>query len=116
MPLLTTRVVSTGSYSTTKGNYSITYGDALLTYTDKIAKDIDFSLTGGFQSRSENYNDQYAATKDGLISENWFALSNSVGTIDNGLDVNVPRTKRQKLLKYAYLGYREHLLQRLPIP
>lgn len=95
---------STGSYSTTKGNYSITYGDALLTYTDKISKDIDFSLTGGFQSRSENYNDQYAGTKDGLISENWFALSNSVGTIDNGLDVNVPKTKRQTLLKYAYLG------------
>ncbi len=96
--------ISTGSYSTTKGNYSITYGDALLTYTDKITSDIDFSLTGGFQSRSENYNDQYAGTKDGLISENWFALSNSVGTIDNGLDVNVPRTKRQTLLKYAYLG------------
>lgn len=95
---------STGAYSTVKGNYSITYGDALLTYTDKISSDIDFSLTGGFQSRSENYNDQFAGTRDGLISENWFALSNSVGTVDNGLDPNAPRSRRQHLLKYAYLG------------
>ncbi|EDM34579.1 putative outer membrane protein [Pedobacter sp. BAL39] len=92
---------STGSYSTRKGNYAITYGDALLTYNDKITSDIDFSLTGGFQSRSERYDDQYASTANGLISENWFSLRNSVGVLDNSLG---DRTKRQELLKYAYVG------------
>ncbi len=92
---------STGAYSTAKGNYAITYGDALLTYTDKLTSDIDFSLTGGFQSRSESYTDQFTGTTQGLISENWFALSNSVGILDNSLG---SKTRRQELLKYAYLG------------
>lgn len=95
---------STGSYAAIKGNYGIVYGDALLTYSDKIASDFDFSLTGGFQSRSETYKDQYASTSNGFISENWFTLSNSLGIIDNGLDPNNLKTKRQELLKYAYVG------------
>lgn len=92
---------STGSYSVSKGNYAITYGDALLTYNDKISSDIDFSLTGGFQSRAEKYNDQYSGTQQGLISENWFSLANSVGVLDNSIG---SKTKRQELLKYAYIG------------
>ncbi len=95
---------STGSYAVSKGNYNILYGDALLTYADKISTDFDFSLTGGFQSRSEDYKDQYASTVQGLISENWFTLNNSVAVIDNGLDPNNLKTKRQELLKYAYIG------------
>jgi len=103
-PLLYNGTSSTGSYAAIKGNYSILYGDALLTYSDKIASDFDFSLTGGFQSRSESYKDQYASTTNGFISENWFSLTNSLGTIDNGLDPNNLKTKRQELLKYAYVG------------
>ncbi|MCX2484775.1 SusC/RagA family TonB-linked outer membrane protein [Pedobacter sp. MR2016-24] len=93
---------STGSYALSTGAYNIVYGDALLTYTDKIASDFDFSLTGGFQSRSEHYKDQYASTASGLISENFFALSNSLGVINNGLSDG--KTRRQELLKYAYVG------------
>ncbi|MGX5689129.1 SusC/RagA family TonB-linked outer membrane protein [Arcticibacter tournemirensis] len=93
---------STGGYSTSKGVYSILYGDVLLTYSGKVANDFDWSLTGGFQSRSENYKDQFAGTENGLISENWFTLSNSVGVLNNGLSDG--RTKRQELLKYAYVG------------
>lgn len=92
---------STGQYSTSKGIYSIIYGDALLTYSNKLSNDFDFSITGGFQSRNEKYKDQYASTSQGLISENWFTLSNSVGILDNSLG---DKTKRQELLKYAYVA------------
>jgi iron complex outermembrane receptor protein len=88
---------STGAYNTSKGNYSITYGDALLTYNNKVGSDFDYSVSGGFQSRTEKYKDQNSYTKDGLVTENWFSLNNSYG---------VPTTSatRREMMKYAYLG------------
>ncbi len=88
---------SSGGYNTSKGQYSILYGDALLTYSNQVGEEFDFSLSGGFQSRSENYRDQSSGTTGGLVTENWFSLSNSYG---------IPTTSsgRKELLKYAYLG------------
>jgi iron complex outermembrane recepter protein len=90
---------STGSYSTSQGMYSVLYGDALATYYTKFGTDVDFSLSGGFQSRSESYKDQTASTQGGLVTENWFSLSNSYNINNNSFS-----GARKELLKYAYLG------------
>ncbi|MEH3112846.1 SusC/RagA family TonB-linked outer membrane protein [Pedobacter terrae] len=88
---------STGSYTTTQGQYAVLYGDALLTYSNKIGEDFGISLSGGYQGRKETYKDLKSNTRDGLVTENFFALSNSF---------NVPETTeaRKEQLKYAYLG------------
>lgn len=88
---------SSGTYSVQAGNYSLFYGDGLLVYNNKIGKDIDFSVTGGFQGRSEKYLDQTSSTASGLVTENWFSISNSYA------QATVKATRRE-LLKYAYLG------------
>lgn len=88
---------STGKYEVSKGLYSIVYGDALLTYADKFSEDFDFSLSGGFQSRMENYDDQMSRTEGGLVSANWFSLTNSFGQA-------VTTHTRKQMMKYAYLG------------
>lgn len=96
---------STGAYSVSKGQYSILYGDALLTYSNDLGADWNASVSGGFTSRSERYRDQYTSTTSGLVSENWFTLSNSFGILDNGTtDPNNLRTRRQELLKYGFMG------------
>ncbi|MGY0035375.1 TonB-dependent receptor plug domain-containing protein [Pedobacter sp. NJ-S-72] len=88
---------STGGYTTTQGQYGILYGDALLTYSNKIGKDLNLSVSGGYQARNETYKDQKSNTKDGLVSENWFAITNSYGIAETS-------DTRKKQLKYAYLG------------
>jgi iron complex outermembrane receptor protein len=88
---------STGAYSVSKGNYAVLYGDVLATYSNKLNENFDYSVSAGFQSRREDYKDQTSTTKDGLVAENWFAISNSYG-IASGT------SKRSELLKYAYLG------------
>lgn len=88
---------STGNYTTTQGQYAILYGDALLTYSNKIGKDLDVSVSGGYQGRQETYKDLQSNTRDGLVSENWFALSNSFGIAET-------KETRKEQLKYAYLG------------
>ncbi|GGH22401.1 SusC/RagA family TonB-linked outer membrane protein [Sphingobacterium alkalisoli] len=88
---------STGKFEVSKGQYSIVYGDALLTYSDKISDDFDFSLSGGFQSRMENYDDQMSRTEGGLVSANWFSLNNTFGQA-------VTTHTRKEMIKYAYFG------------
>ncbi|QNK64592.1 SusC/RagA family TonB-linked outer membrane protein [Pedobacter sp. PAMC26386] len=88
---------STGGYTTTQGQYAILYGDALLTYSNKIGKDLNLSVSGGYQGRNEKYKDQQSNTKDGLVSENWFSLNNSFGVVET-------TDNRKEQLKYAYLG------------
>lgn len=88
---------STGGYSTTQGQYSILYGDALVTYDNKIGTDVTYSASAGFQGRTEHYRDLSATTNQGLVSENWFSLSNSYGVVSAA-------ENRKELLKYAYLG------------
>ncbi|MCZ4245557.1 SusC/RagA family TonB-linked outer membrane protein [Pedobacter punctiformis] len=88
---------STGAYTTTQGQYAILYGDALVTYSNKIGEDFNVSLSGGYQGRKENYKDQKSNTKDGLVSENWFAITNSFGVAETS-------DTRKEQLKYAYLG------------
>ena len=89
---------STGSYTIAQGRYSILYTDALLTYSQDVSPDFKLGLTGGFQSRSQNYLDQSSSTRDGLIEENWFSLSNSYNANLN------TSTFRTRSLMYAYLG------------
>ena len=88
---------STGNYATTQGQYAILYGDALVTYDNKIGEDFAFSASAGFQGRTENYRDGQSSTAQGLVSENWFSLSNSYGVVTS-------TENRKELLKYAYLG------------
>lgn len=72
---------STGGYNVSTGIYSILYGDALLTYNTNITKDFNFSLTGGFTARRESYRDEASGTTQGLVTENFFSLSNSNGIV-----------------------------------
>lgn len=97
VPIALNGNTSTGGYTTTQGQYAILYGDALLTYSNKIGKDLNLSVSGGYQGRNETYKDQQSNTKDGLVSRNWFAISNSF---------SVPETSdiRKQQSKYAYLG------------
>ncbi|MCL6218683.1 SusC/RagA family TonB-linked outer membrane protein [Zunongwangia pacifica] len=88
---------STGSFSASSGKYSIVYTDLLLSYADKITDDFEFSVSGGFQSRSEDYKDQQSNTTNGLVTENWFSLNNSYGILSTSYN-------RKELLKYAFLG------------
>lgn len=88
---------SSGAYNTSKGIYSITYGDALLTYANKAGKDFDYSVSGGFQSRTEKYKDQSSSTEAGLVTENWFSLSNTYAQATT-------KANRKEMMKYAYLG------------
>ncbi len=93
-----TAAASTGGYKIASGRYSILYGDGLLTWSKKLPKKWNLSLTGGFQSRKETYNDQSSETTDGLLLENWFSLENSYHPIKTGTD-------RSAILKYAVLGF-----------
>ncbi|MBB6273905.1 iron complex outermembrane receptor protein [Pedobacter cryoconitis] len=97
VPIALNGNTSTGGYTTTQGQYAILYGDALLTYSNKIGKDLNLSVSGGYQARNETYKDQQSNTKDGLVSENWFSISNSYGIAETS-------DTRKKQLKYAYLG------------
>lgn len=89
---------STGLYKIANGRYSILYGDGLITWTNKLSKNWNLSVTGGFQSRKENYNDQSSETTDGLFEENWFSLQNSYHPVTTVTD-------RNAVLKYAFLGF-----------
>lgn len=88
---------SSGGFSTSKGIYSILYGDVLATYSNKINTDWDYSVSAGFQSREENYDDQFSTTKNGLVKENWFSISNSYSPATT-------TNERKKKIKYAYFG------------
>ncbi len=88
---------STGSYSVTTGIYNVLYTDLLLSYNKKVNADLDLSATAGFQSREESYKDESSATTSGLVTENWFSLNNSYGTLSTSYT-------RKELLKYAYVG------------
>jgi iron complex outermembrane recepter protein len=89
---------STGLFKLANGRYSIFYGDGLLTWSNKWKNKWSLSVTGGFQSRKENYNDQSGQTTDGLVEENWFSLENSFHPVKTVTD-------RSAILKYAWLGF-----------
>ncbi len=93
-----TATASTGGYKVASGRYSVLYGDGLATWSKKLSDKWKFSLTGGFQSRKETYNDQSAETTDGLLEENWFSLENSYHAITTAIN-------RSAVLKYAFLGF-----------
>ncbi|WP_374165096.1 SusC/RagA family TonB-linked outer membrane protein [Arcticibacter sp. MXS-1] len=88
---------STGGFTMTSGNYGIAYGDALVTYNNKLASDLEFSLSGGVQGRREKYQDMSSSTQQGLVTENWFSLTNSYAPLST-------TGTRKEMLKYAYLG------------
>jgi iron complex outermembrane recepter protein len=88
---------STGNYRVSSGKYSVFYSDALLSYTKALNQDFEFSVNAGFQSRDEKYKDQSIGTDGGLVTENWFSLSNSTNLLNSS-------GSRVEVLKYAYLG------------
>lgn len=97
VPIALNGNTSTGGYTTTQGQYAVLYGDALLTYSNKIGKDLSLSVSGGYQGRNETYKDQQSNTKDGLVSRDWFAISNSFSVAETS-------DTRKQQSKYAYLG------------
>ena len=88
---------STGGYHVTSGHYSVLYTDLLLSYHKNFNDIFNMSVSGGFQSRDENYKDESSSTTSGLVTENWFSLSNSYGVLSTDFT-------RKEMLKYAYLG------------
>jgi iron complex outermembrane receptor protein len=90
--------ISTGLFGLAEGRYSILYGDGLVTWSKKLSSKWNLSVTGGFQSRKEQYNDQSNTTTDGLLKENWFSLENSFHPVTS-------TTNRSSVLKYAFLSY-----------
>jgi iron complex outermembrane receptor protein len=96
-PIAFNQTQSTGAYGTSKGRYATFYGDALLSYSNNVTEDLEVSVNGGFQGRTESYRDQFSGTRDGLTTANWFSLNNSF---------NLPNTSasRAEVSKYAYLG------------
>ena len=88
---------STGAYNVATGIYSILYGDALLTFNTNITKDFNLSLTGGFTDRRESYLDEASGTTNGLVTENFFSLSNSYGILSTSY-------ARQYLVKEGTFG------------
>lgn len=71
---------NTGAYAVTSSNYNVFYGDALLVYNPKINKDLNLGFTGGFTGRKQVYKYQNSSTTTGLQDENFFSITNSVGT------------------------------------
>ncbi|SFW46745.1 SusC/RagA family TonB-linked outer membrane protein [Chitinophaga sancti] len=96
-PIAFNTTQSTGKYVVTKNRYAIVYTDLLATYANDQTKVFGYSISGGFQSRQESFTDQQSVTNGGLVTANWFSLSNSYAaqTTSEG---------RSKLLKYAFLG------------
>ena len=66
-------------------------------YDNKIGSDFTFSASGGFQGRTEHYDDLSIGTVNGLVALNKFSLGNSYSPL------NATET-RKELAKYAYLG------------
>ncbi|MDB5151482.1 MAG: rane protein [Mucilaginibacter sp.] len=88
---------STGDYKVSSGIYSVLYGDGLLTYSTNVTKDFNVSLTGGFTARHESYLDEASATQNGLVTANFFSLSNSYGILSTSY-------ARQYLIKEGTFG------------
>jgi len=88
---------STGAYNVSTGIYSILYGDALLTYNNNITKNINLTFTGGFTARHESYLDEASGTTNGLVTEDFFSLSNSYGILSTSYT-------RQYLVKEGAFG------------
>ena len=75
---------ATGYYGTQSNRYVYTYGDVLLSYQHKLVKDLNATLSIGYQARKEDYRYNSAGTRDGLTTENWFSLSASKTTPASG--------------------------------
>lgn len=80
-----------GNYGVQGTRYNIFYGDALLTYNNKITKDLDFTLTGGITGRQQKFRYQKTYTKDGLVDENFFSLTNTANTNYSANEVTATR-------------------------
>lgn len=94
----------TGKYGIQGSRYNIFYGDALLTYNNKITRDLDFTLTGGVTGRKQVYRYQKTYTKDGLINENFFSLSNSANTNYTIDELTATRAEDLYIAEFATLG------------
>lgn len=89
---------ATGYYGTQSNRYAFTYGDVLLSYQRNLVKDLNMTVSAGYQARQEDYRYTSAGTRDGLTTENWFSISASKTTPANG------NTYRSKLVKDGLFG------------
>ncbi|MFT4093654.1 MAG: SusC/RagA family TonB-linked outer membrane protein [Niabella sp.] len=74
---------NTGLYSVTSNSYNTIYGDGLLTYTPKMSSDFELGINGGVTGRKQMFKYQTTSTgsSNGLVTENFFSLTNSSGTL-----------------------------------
>jgi iron complex outermembrane recepter protein len=70
-----------GEYSQGSNLQTILYGDLLLTYNKNITKDLDFTILGGYNARTETSFLTMSRTDGGLVTENKFDLSASKNTV-----------------------------------
>lgn len=74
-------ITNSGVYSTTSNTFNTLYGDGMITYAPKVSKDFNFSVSGGGTARKQVYKYLTASTYQGLVTENFFSLVNSYGTV-----------------------------------
>ena len=89
---------ATGGYSVDNNRYQYTYGDVLLSYAHSVARDLNATVSVGYQARKEDYRYNFAGTRDGLTTENWFSLNASKTTPAEG------RASRGTLVKDGLFG------------
>jgi len=72
---------NSGAYNVETRTNNVFYGDAVAIYNPKLSKDLDMTVTGGFTARKQTYKNARSVTDIGLATENWFALTNSLGQV-----------------------------------
>ena len=75
---------ASGRYATNNDRYINTYGDVLLSYQKQIIPKLSVTASAGYQARKSEARYNYASTRDGLTTENWFSLSASKTTPTEG--------------------------------
>lgn len=88
---------NSGGFSMSSSYYSILYTDVLLTYSKEIAKDLDWSVMGGYTASEDRGFNTSRGTNGGLSTENLFDIAASVNTANSG-------SSRLSLVKDAIIG------------
>lgn len=99
---------ATGYYGVNNNQYVFTSGDLLLSYNHAITKNLDLTVSAGYQGRKEKYNYVSANTNGGLTVENWFSLNASQSLINTGTASNKTLVK-DGLFGIVNLSYNNYL-------
>jgi len=87
-----------GAFGIGTNLFTIVYGDALLTYNRRLTSDLQMTLMGGYNARTEEGYAENVSTSGGLTTENKFDLSSSRNTPYNS------SARQNYFLTDAYFG------------